>query len=344
MSDLTLVRENKYSKYGLYRNPFPSIPIETAWSKSHFFFEEIFEKEINRLRFYLNRLRKDKTKVIYLIGETGSGKSSVIIHFLNEISTSKSLDLDTVYMDFWFSSAFYPLYWSALWWFGKDYVWQLCKKAFRKWRYRLGILENCSFLSPSEAFSKLFFVGDNIKFPVLVEMLSLASENCDLIIGVDGFNNIYSHISDLHKIDLLYGLSRLIEGISGNTLIMLAMPPEIENWITVNRNKLVAVGVSEEFIEPDMIYVSKINSEKACNLVAGYLDIYRTPNFSSNKLFPFTKEGIELICKQSRSNLRNFLLNCHDILTFALQHDYDIIREEVVLNYFKVHSWHPLNF
>ena len=208
--------ENSYLRFGLLGNPFPSIPVSSPFLDTPFY-EKIFETEIRYLKRFVFKIETFSPQICIIMGERGCGKSAILKFFLK-----KCRELDSfvsVYMSFGLTAGFAPLYRSALWWLGKDLIQHVCTsktsdhilpKYFSDFEW-----------NPDLAYSNLIFIGDNIKFPILVELLNLIAEDKNVIIGIDGFDNIFPFLTYNQRIDWLYGFSRLIDGINGNVALLI---------------------------------------------------------------------------------------------------------------------------
>lgn len=320
--------KSPYLKYGLIRNPFPSIPITPIWSYSPFY-EKIFENELRRLEEFALKLRNRNPQVVFIVGNRGCGKSAFLKFFLKNCQKHKSVT--SVFMKFGLTDAFAPLYRSTLWWLGINSLHEVCVTKSQKHglpKYFADFKRD-----PNSAYVNLLFMGDNLKFPVLVELLNLFAEDTDIIIGIDGFDNIFQLLTNYQRTDLLYGFNRLMEGIDGNVTLLMNARNNLLVWLKENQIYLESLGVHTTLIDPIIISVPNLTLDQAYIIVSSFLKEYRIYDFTKNELFPFTKETLGWIYKESEGNLRKLLLLCRDLLSFALSLNYPRVEEEVITKY-----------
>jgi len=317
--------KSPYLRYGLIRNPFPSIPITSAWSNSPFY-EKIFENEIRQLREITLKLRTRSPQVNFIVGDRGCGKSALLKFFLKKCRKNNSVT--SVYMKFGLTAAFAPLYKSSLWWLGVDSLRKVCitKSLTRRLPKHFSDFK----WNPDLAYRNLLFIGDNLKFPVFVELLNLFAEDTDIIIGIDGFDNVFPLLTNYQRMDLLYGFSRLIEGIDGSVALLLNARKNLLVWLKENKSNLEFLGIHRRLIDPIILSVPNLTLNQAYIIVSSFIQEYRIHDFSKDVLFPFSKETLIRLYRQSGGNLRKFLLLCHDLLSFALSFNYPSIKEETV--------------
>jgi hypothetical protein len=331
---------NLYSKYGLIKNPFPSIPIHSPWQYTPFF-KEIFKNELSLMNEQLHRTNEQNRRTNLIIGERGCGKSALLNYFLK--NCSKVSEVTSIYMSFGYTAGFAPLYRSALWWLGKDSIYTICNKTSR-FQIISQNFEDFEWNS-DKVFTNLLFVGDNIKFSILVDLLNLIAEENDLVIGIDGFDNIFNNLTINQKIDLLYGFSKLIESVKGNVNLFLTARVDLLRWMNENKSTLELVGVNAKIIEPNAIYLQRFSISKAYTLILNFLNQYRIlDSYRENKLFPFTDEAFGAIYKASRGNLREFLILCRDVLQFSASHNYSDIGGETISKFLRDFRVYSLNY
>ena len=321
--------KNPYLRLGLIKNPFPSIPISLPFRDSPFC-KEVFKTKIQYLEEFAFKVKNLSPQICLIVGERGCGKSAILKFLLKECQKLESTV--SIYMTFGLTSGFAPLYRSALWWLGKDFIRNVCVSKASSHilpKYFLDFK-----LNPDKAYSRLIFIGDNIKFPILVELLNLIAEDKNIIIGIDSFDNIFSLLANNQKIDLIYGFNRLVFGIDGNVALFINARGNMLNWLKENRLELKYLGIDNRLIEPSSIFINKLQLDQAYTLVSYYIKTNRLLSFiDKDEMFPFTHDAIELIYYKSRGNIRNFLLLCHDILNYSLYKSSSIINVDTVSKY-----------
>jgi len=320
--------ENPYRKYGLSRNPFPSIPIASIWSKSPFF-KEIFKNEISYLKKMITKSQTHNPQITYILGERGCGKSALLNFFLKECRRKTDI-VTPIFMKFGFNSSFAPLYRSAVWWMGKDFIHKICTKSSRQ---TLSEYLSAFHWNPSQAYMNLVLLADNVKFPVIVEILNLIAERSKILIGIDGFDNVFPFLSNNQRIDLFYGFSRLIDGVDGDLTLFFVFRQNIMRWIQDYRVDLEFLGVQTELIEPHVLFLKKLTLENAFTLVSNFIKKYRISDYFEDELFPFTSRTLKLVHKASEGNIRKFLLLCRDVLSFSISLNSPKIDEKTVKKY-----------
>ena len=319
-----------YGKYGLTRNPFPSIPITSTWSEQPFL-RKIFQKEILRLRGITRRSLSENLEIVYLLGSGGSGKSALLKFFLGQVCPNFRT-LTPIYMKCGSSNSFAPLYRSAISWLGKDFIESLCFNKFS--RGSLSGLFSDFILNPSLAYMNLLFVGDRTKFPIFVTLLNMIrDEDSKILLGIDGLENVFENFSQMQKIDIFYGFNRLIDGVDEDILLFLTLNRDIFRWLQINQMDLELLNVRPLFREAELLLIEKLSVMKASDLVAFYLKKGRVRNHPEDELFPFTEKAIRLIHEASEGNIRRFLIFCHDLLSFSVGRNCDRINENVVSSY-----------
>jgi hypothetical protein len=322
-------RPNPYLKYNLTRNPFPAIPITSTWSDQPFF-KQIFQEELSYLEKIIKNQLNENLKIFYILGERGCGKSALLKFFLRKVCSSLK-ELTPIYAKFGSSHSFAPLYNSAISWLGNDFIQKLCIRKFSR-----GILHGrfSDFIwHPSRAYVNLLFEGDRAKFPVFIMLLNMIRDDSKVLLGIDGLDNTFEDLSQMQRIDIIYGFNRLIDGVSEDIILFLTINSHILRWLKINQMTLESLNIRPLFIEPEVLSVKRLNLTKACELIIQFLKMYRIRDSFKDELFPFTEKAIRLIHEASEGNMRKFLIFCRDLLGFSIGMNYNRIDKNVAYEY-----------
>ncbi len=322
-------RPNPYLKYNLIRNPFPAIPITSTWSDQPFF-KQIFQEELLYLEKTIKNQLNKNLKILYILGERGCGKSALLKFFLREVCSSFK-KLTPIYAKLGSSHSFTPLYNSAISWLGNDFIHKLCLRRFSR-----GILHGrfSDFIwDPSRAYVNLIFEGDRAKFPVFIMLLNMIRDDSKVLLGIDGLDNIFDGLSQMQRIDIIYGFNRLIDGVGEDIILFLTINNHILRWLKINRVTLESLNIRSLFSEPEVLLIKRLNLAKARELIIQFLKMYRIRDSFMDELFPFTENAIRLIHEASEGNIRKFLIFCRDLLSFSIAMNYNRIDENIAYEY-----------
>ena len=98
------------------------------------------------------------------------------------------------------------------------------------------------------------------------------------------------------------------------------------------------IPINAKFVPRHNILFEKINEEHASLLIKRYLDEFRIQeNFSGDKLYPFTKEVIDIIARNSELNASMILQIANNLIEYASENGIDEINKSV-LDKFLTHA------